>query len=126
MRAEADFEQRAERIRKRARRTIAIAYACLGLMIVLTVGSAYSGRNALVQSQRAGCARSTLDRLDIAAFIRDAQAARLKVGDVEIARGYAKRAVRMERRAGVPPGSSEKAIAAICEHRFPQPSIFGF
>jgi len=76
----------------------------LGVQIILLgsfVCAEEKGRQDLVQSQRDGCERIKLDRIDNAGGWRAAENARREAGDDDVADTYAALATRLERRSKI-------------------------
>ena len=69
--------------------------------IAYTFFAAYEGRKDLVKSQRAGCERAKLDRAANASGWRNAEAARRRDNDVDVANQYAEIADGLEERSKI-------------------------
>lgn len=74
--------------------------------------TSYSGRKALVASQRGGCERSKLDRLANAQGWRNAEKARRADGQIALADEYARIAHGLEKRGRI-----------VCSTVFPKASL---
>lgn len=70
-------------------------------VIAYVIYSNYQGRQALVKSQRAGCARELLDRSANAQGWRIAQVARLQDGQIVVAQRYGAISLGFEKRSRI-------------------------
>lgn len=83
------------------KKTIAIFLGLWLLLIIAPFYSGWQGRQALVDSQRAGCARGKLDRTDNAHGWRTAEKARRQAGEQQTADTYRAIAEGLERRSRI-------------------------
>jgi hypothetical protein len=93
-------------------RTLVALVVAVSALVFGSWLTAYSGRQALVDSQRAGCERSKLDRAANARGWRAAEAARTRDGNLNTATFYGHLAAELEMRSRID-----------CVRQFPAPSL---
>lgn len=137
-----ELEREIERgIKRRHRRTevarnLALVFCFLGIW-----AQSFFGRQALVESQRGGCERTSRAYLLNGGAWRQAAEARRMSGDDGVASQYDRRARAFEELSGVGVGRLRLSIlegraasqpryvapeiVAVCVKRYPSPTIFG-